>query len=255
MRDAARMREKIELRLDSRQVVGLVLGAAVVLGIVFYLGVGVGRSLGAATPVEKVDPLADLDEKADVHAALTFPETLTDTAAAKPSPAAPPVVAKAEPPKAEPVPPEKDVPAAGRDDQAPVEAPAAPAPKVEVAAAVPAPAAPKAEPAAAAPAPELPSAAEALAAHDARMRGEEGGAETFTVQVAAMPSRPEAEAFAKRLRDRGLSPQIIEADIPGKGTFFRVRLGRFSTREAADRYLQDFRRETGLSGYVTTRGK
>jgi DedD protein len=249
MRDAGRMREKIELRLDSRQVVGLVLGAAVVLGIVFYLGVGVGRSLGAVAPVEKADPLADLDQQADARPALTFPETLTEPTAAKPSPAAPPVVAKGERPKVEPVPPEKDVPAAGRDGTAPVAAVAAEKPAPPEAPAT----AERKEGEAAAEKP-LPSAEEALAAHDARMRAETG-AEGFTVQVAALPSRPEADAYAQRLRDRGLNPHVVEADVPGKGTFFRVRLGRFSTREAADRYLQDFRRETGLSGYVTTTGK
>jgi septal ring-binding cell division protein DamX len=253
------MREKIELRLDSRQVVGLVLGAAVVLGVVFYLGVGVGRHLGAAPPAEKPDPLAHLDEKANVDAALTFPETLTDTGRAALSPAAPPVTAPTVPAAAVPPSPADDVPAAGRADAAAAAPPApAPEPVVPAAPAAVAKPVPEARPAAEAkpaPAPKaLPSAAEALASHDAREANKAGG-EAFTVQAASMPSRGEADAFASKLRAKGLSPQVVSADIPGKGTFYRVRIGRFQSREAADRYLKDFKRETGQSGYVTTTGK
>lgn len=256
MRDAARIREKIELRLDNRQVVGLVLGAAVVLGVVFYLGVGVGRHLGAAVPTEKTDPLARLDEHAEVGA-LTFADTLTAEGKAKPSPAAPPVTAPPVP-KPPPAPVVDTGPAAGRD--APAAAIVLATPTTETG--TPAPAATGAAPS---PTEPLPSVADALAAVDARTAARTDpapstarvseGSETFTVQAAALPSRAEADAFAAKLRKRGLSPTVIAADVPGKGTFYRVRLGKFQTREAADRYLKDFQRETGLSGFVTTTGK
>jgi cell division septation protein DedD len=41
------------------------------------------------------------------------------------------------------------------------------------------------------------------------------------------------------------------ADVQGKGRFWRVRVGAFDSREAADRYREDVQRETGAKGFVT----
>src|SRR5690606_5745722 len=49
----------------------------------------------------------------------------------------------------------------------------------------------------------------------------------FTVQLASFPNREEADAFVARVREAGLSPRIVEAEIPGKGTYYRVRVGAF----------------------------
>jgi DedD protein len=75
-----------------------------------------------------------------------------------------------------------------------------------------------------------------------------GGA--FTLQLSAFQSRPEADRFAARLRDKGYAPYILAAEVPGKGTWYRVRMGSFASREAAGRYLTDFKRETQLDAYV-----
>ena len=45
MRDENKLREKIELSLDNRQVVCLVIGSLVALAVVFVLGVMVGKQL------------------------------------------------------------------------------------------------------------------------------------------------------------------------------------------------------------------
>ncbi len=39
--------------------------------------------------------------------------------------------------------------------------------------------------------------------------------------------------------------------MQGKGRWYRVRVGSFETREAAERYRHDVSRETGVAGYVT----
>ncbi len=74
---------------------------------------------------------------------------------------------------------------------------------------------------------------------------------TWTLQLSAYQTKSEAERFVGGLRDKGYAPYIVEAAIPGKGTWYRVRMGRFSTKDAAGRYLQDFRRETALNALVT----
>ena len=47
-----------------------------------------------------------------------------------------------------------------------------------------------------------------------------------------------------------LNPRIEEAVVKGKGRFYRVRVGSFDTKEAAQRYLSDVARETGAKGIV-----
>jgi cell division protein FtsN len=39
----------------------------------------------------------------------------------------------------------------------------------------------------------------------------------------------EASAFAAALERKGFKPFIVSATIQGKGTWYRVRMGRFST--------------------------
>jgi cell division septation protein DedD len=74
-----------------------------------------------------------------------------------------------------------------------------------------------------------------------------GGA--WCVQLAAVRDRAEAERIAAKWKSA--SPRIESADVPGKGRYFRVRVGSFETKEVAERYLRDFSRETGAKGFVT----
>jgi cell division protein FtsN len=55
----------------------------------------------------------------------------------------------------------------------------------------------------------------------------------YTVQVSSFAHRPEARAFAAALTRQGFSPFVVTKKIPKKGTWYRVRVGRFETREAA----------------------
>ena len=74
----------------------------------------------------------------------------------------------------------------------------------------------------------------------------------FTLQLSAFQDRAEADRLAASLRDKGYAPFIVEAVIPAKGTWYRVRMGRFPTRDAAGRYLADFKRETSIDAIVTS---
>ncbi len=84
MQDEERLRERVELALDNRQIFLLFSASAVVLSLVFALGVVVGKRLSpvvAATP--KADPLAMLDQAgAAADDDLTFPRALTGAAEA-----------------------------------------------------------------------------------------------------------------------------------------------------------------------------
>jgi len=115
----------------------------------------------------------------------------------------------------------------------PAPAPAAPAAPAEAAAPAPGPRPVEAAPPAEAPPPAAVAPPEA----------------PWTVQLAAAQDRAEAERTAARFA--ALNPRIEEAQVPGKGRFWRVRVGSFETRQDAERYLHDVARETGAKGFVT----
>src|SRR5262245_47356715 len=99
VRDAERFKDKIEVSLDTRQVVFLFFGGAVLACLVFVLGVMVGKRLESrekvarkATTSAQVDPLAALDELgADEQADEKGEDLALAAALARPSKTAAPV--------------------------------------------------------------------------------------------------------------------------------------------------------------------
>ena len=67
--------------------------------------------------------------------------------------------------------------------------------------------------------------------------GHDGG---YQLQVSSFRTRPEAQGFADQLRARGHKAYVLEARVPGRGTWFRVRVGPFSTQRAAAQYRSAF---------------
>ena len=55
----------------------------------------------------------------------------------------------------------------------------------------------------------------------------------FTLQLSSFQDKAEAEAFLSAMKSAGFQPYLTEADVGGKGTFYRVRLGSFRSLEAA----------------------
>ncbi|WP_228530856.1 MULTISPECIES: SPOR domain-containing protein [Myxococcaceae] len=281
------MKEKFDLSLDNRQIVSLLIAGIVVMGAVFVLGVVVGKKLAdnkqtaaAQDLLSALDAKAEALDKVQQEPALTFPDELT-----RRSPSEPALPAQAPKPAAKPA-PEKAVAEKAPADKAPEKLAEAAAPSIEpkaepsteakVEAKVEAKAA-QAEiekPAATKPA-EAPRGKVAEAPVTARTASPDGGLKSaiaraqqqqaprhpaeattggaFTLQLSAYQARAEADRFAARLRDRGYAPYIVAAQVPGKGTWHRVRMGSFATKEAAARYLADFKRETQLPAFVTPR--
>ncbi|MFT3922867.1 MAG: SPOR domain-containing protein [Myxococcales bacterium] len=67
--------------------------------------------------------------------------------------------------------------------------------------------------------------------------GHEG---TYTLQVVSYERREEAEEFAKTLRTRGHKAYVMQAEVPERGRFYRVRVGPFSARQEARDYQDKF---------------
>ncbi|HEY6874264.1 MAG TPA: SPOR domain-containing protein [Geobacteraceae bacterium] len=60
----------------------------------------------------------------------------------------------------------------------------------------------------------------------------------YCVQVASTQERKEAEALQARLAGRGLPAFIVESTIRERGTWFRVRIGKHLSRQAAEELVE-----------------
>ncbi len=55
----------------------------------------------------------------------------------------------------------------------------------------------------------------------------------YTVQVASIKERVDADALRDKLAAKGFNPSIVEVSIPGKGLVYRVRAGRHLKQQEA----------------------
>lgn len=310
LRDVERWRDKIEVRLDNRQVFFLFFGSALVACLLFVLGVVVGKRLesrGRAVAPEVEDPLALLDKVATTPRptqtpAVTFPQALfggknaqngakktelklvelkaTDSSKGEPgkvaevgkptakngaptqAPSATPDKAStkanrklaslldskpAEPAKATEA---KTTPSAGKPvaaatpASAPKPAPTAPAPSKAAVAAEPA----AQQPAETAPAPSKNAPVPVIGAAPTDSAK---GKVHFTLQLSSFQDRGEAERFAAKLGSE--KTYLVVSEIPGKGTWYRVRAGDFATAKDAIAGKLAFEKKHGVIAYVAQR--
>ncbi len=75
------------------------------------------------------------------------------------------------------------------------------------------------------------------------------GAGLFTVQLASFDSANKAAALVKSLVKKGCKAYTHKAKINGK-TFYRVRCGKFNTKEEALDYKKRLSKLVGLTGFV-----
>lgn len=67
----------------------------------------------------------------------------------------------------------------------------------------------------------------------------------YSIQAASVKNKPDAERLVKKLKKRGYPAFVLTSKIEGKGTWHRVRIGPFSTKEDATRILNAVR-QTGM---------
>lgn len=56
----------------------------------------------------------------------------------------------------------------------------------------------------------------------------------YTLQLSSFQDREEAEAYLASVKAQGFSARITQAEVDGKGTFYRVRMGTYGSMEAAN---------------------
>jgi cell division septation protein DedD len=75
----------------------------------------------------------------------------------------------------------------------------------------------------------------------------------YTVQVSSCKHRSDADTLAGQLRSKGYPVFVVPADIPGKGRWYRVRVGTFNTRQQAREFGENLKQKerTVKSVFVT----
>lgn len=266
-----RWKERYEL--SGRQVFFLFFGAATTASLLFVLGIVVGKRMEARAialmPPPAEDPLAALDQLSEGELAadsesMTFYKTLSaQESKAKPAEAKVAAAPVAKPTSAPVVVTET----ATSETAEPMAVAKKPEPltvakKVEA----PAPVAPAAVPAkpAAAPRPVAPQPVvkeaivkETVAAHMPKVAApvvtqtvSKKGGPRFTLQLSAFPERTQADEFVKKMAAAGYKPFVVQSQVPQKGTFFRVRVGDYTSLQAAVDAKNDFEKKQRMIAYV-----
>ncbi len=265
MRDLDRWKDKVEISLDGRQIFFLFFGSAVAACLIFVVGVLIGKRIEARAlamqPAAIEDPLAALDQLGDADEAdegLTFHKALTPPKPEKPAveakKAAEPkkevVAAKAPPPKSAPATAsmattdKKPAPIVADDDGDEDDATSNDKPDAKVD--VKKPEAKKPDVGKSQPLP----AARPQVVQQTPTKKPDVTASHFTLQLSAFPDKGDAEEFMRKIQSAGYKPFLVASEIPGKGIFYRVRVGDYGSRQAAVDAKTEFEKKQRIIAYV-----
>jgi DedD protein len=233
-----------EIQLSGKQLVFLFMAVTVVSVVIFLCGVLVGRGVQARNGMVDGPVLAgdDASDRAGEPAAVeptantptpradvTFPQRLEKNE----TPTEKLVPRKDPPPKAAAAP--AAAAAGAPSTPAAASPPAGPAPPGQPAATPAAPATTAAKTAAERPSPGIPT--------EPRGNG-------YAIQVAAFAGRGEAEVIVKRLAGKGYAAYLVTPQA-GQPPMFRVRVGKFTDRAAAERVATRLEREEQFKPWIT----
>jgi len=286
MKESRQWKDGVELFLDNRQIFLLFFASAVVLSLVFALGVVVGKRSGDLPPTQPAtDPLAlldqmggqdKLDDNLTFHEALSKEDKDKDRQAAgadamartgaegrqapgADQPAPPAVDPKASPAKQPQQAPseERDVVKEALEKKAlaaradPAEEPHSKAKdrdkdrdkdkdkikdKIKI---------------------KLTEASPRGKARGGSSKSDDGassdppaGVDVYSLQLSSFQDKGEAEVFMGKLREGGMKPFLIPAQIPGRGVWYRVRLGTYGSWDEALAAKQSFEQNQKIIAYV-----
>jgi len=72
----------------------------------------------------------------------------------------------------------------------------------------------------------------------------------FAIQVGSYQSSDEAQQMAGHWKKKGYQSFMATGTVPGKGVWYRVRIGGFGTRDEAAKYLEKFKQKEKASAIV-----
>jgi cell division septation protein DedD len=74
----------------------------------------------------------------------------------------------------------------------------------------------------------------------------------YSLQAASVPNLTAANQFAEKLVSAGVPAYVVAADLPGRGRWYRVRVGRFNSQEDASRFASDAKLRAKSAGISLT---
>ena len=222
MRETARWHDKVDVQLDNRQLYFLFFGTAVAACLVFTVGVLVGKRLevGARPAAAGGDHLAALDQldATGLGKAMVRSDATLAAGPARPDEGALTFHKTLADPK-------------GKAAADPLSERARPN-----------------KAAGAAQRERRAPAARAEATADDEERAER---DRYIVQLKSVPSQGEAEALVRKLSASGYRPYLVSSNAAGKGVTYRVRLGEFPSKRAAETAKAEFESRQKTVAYVT----
>jgi cell division septation protein DedD len=72
----------------------------------------------------------------------------------------------------------------------------------------------------------------------------------FTIQVGSYNNSAQADERAGRLRSSGVEARVVRAEIPRRGTWYRVQAGRFTTRDEAARFASELKARGAADSFL-----
>lgn len=90
-------------------------------------------------------------------------------------------------------------------------------------------------------------------AHNAHTRASAGADGEFVLQVMSYEAKDDADAFSSALRARGHEAFVAAAHVDGRGRTYRVRIGPFKSKQAADAYRREFEVRERMNTLVVRR--
>ena len=76
---------------------------------------------------------------------------------------------------------------------------------------------------------------------------EASGEKYYTLQVISSRDEKKAREYAQKLEQKGLpSTRVLSAEVQGKGTWYRVRIGKFGSKAQAEAFEKEVKSKYGL---------
>ena len=92
----------------------------------------------------------------------------------------------------------------------------------------------------------LPVVPETAAAPSAPVSGD------WTIQVASYNNQRQADERLASLKGAGMPARVVRIDLPGKGTWYRLQIGGFGSREEGTRYGNQLRSRGSIQDFIVT---
>ncbi len=75
---------------------------------------------------------------------------------------------------------------------------------------------------------------------------------SLTIQLGAYKSSGEAQQRVAKLKSAGVEGRVVKADVPGKGTWYRVQSGRFTNEAEASKHAGELRAKGVAQDFIVT---